>query len=383
MKPPLRICFPFSGETVGGSHISALLLIRHLERSRFEPLVVVHEPAGPLARLLREQGVACEALPVRSYPTGFRRDVLRDARWLMTTAPRLARYLRSRDVAIVHTNELRTHLAWLPPALLCGVRTVWHQRTRSIAVQNHRIALRLVDRIVGISDFAVQGIVDRVPAERVQVIYNPFETGPPQAGFPEAVAAARAEILGARARDGATRIVGFFGALLENKRPILFLETAARILAELPGRAVFALFADDRAITVAELRAFAERLGILEQMRFMGFRHPPEPWLAACDLVLAPAVREGFGRVLVEAALVGTPVVAADSGGQSEAIRHGETGYLVPPDDAEGFARQAVAVLKDPKLAVSVAKKACAAARGRYSTERHVTEMMELYDSLV
>ena len=79
----------------------------------------------------------------------------------------------------------------------------------------------------------------------------------------------------------------------------------------------------------------------------MGFRYPPEPWIAACDVLLVPAVEEPFGRSLIEAMLLGTPLIAADSGGNPEIIRHGETGYLVPPDDPDAFAERTLALLED------------------------------------
>jgi hypothetical protein len=44
----------------------------------------------------------------------------------------------------------------------------------------------------------------------------------------------------------------------------------------------------------------------------MGSRMPIEPWLSGCDLLIAPAIDEPFGRTLVEAAMVGTPVIATD-----------------------------------------------------------------------
>ncbi len=51
------VCLPFIGDLVGGSHMSSLGLIRNLPRSRFVPLVVLHDTDGPVADLFRREGI--------------------------------------------------------------------------------------------------------------------------------------------------------------------------------------------------------------------------------------------------------------------------------------------------------------------------------------
>ena len=79
------------------------------------------------------------------------------------------------------------------------------------------------------------------------------------------------------------------------------------------------------------------KFDLMTQCRLMGPRFPIEQWMMGLDALVVPAVRETFGRTLVEAMLCGTPVVAADDGGHREIIRHGETGFLVQPDNPEAF----------------------------------------------
>ena len=52
-RAPTVVAFPFVGELVGGSHISACGLIRALDRSRFTPLVLLQHPDGAVGRLFR------------------------------------------------------------------------------------------------------------------------------------------------------------------------------------------------------------------------------------------------------------------------------------------------------------------------------------------
>jgi phosphatidylinositol alpha-1,6-mannosyltransferase len=60
---------------------------------------------------------------------------------------------------------------------------------------------------------------------------------------------------------------------------------------------------------------------------------------------------EGLGIVYLEASAVGRPVVAGDSGGAPDAVREGETGYVVPGRDLDALADRICALLLDPALA--------------------------------
>jgi glycosyltransferase involved in cell wall biosynthesis len=71
-------------------------------------------------------------------------------------------------------------------------------------------------------------------------------------------------------------------------------------------------------------------------------------FFAAGDAIVLPSVREQFGSVLVEGMACGLPAVAVDALGPGEIVRHGESGWLVAPDDEEGLAQALVEVVEDP-----------------------------------
>src|SRR3546814_10487027 len=59
-REPATICFPFTGDAIGGSHISVLGLIRNLDRSRYRPLILPQRPDGAVAALFREHRIRSE-----------------------------------------------------------------------------------------------------------------------------------------------------------------------------------------------------------------------------------------------------------------------------------------------------------------------------------
>jgi glycosyltransferase involved in cell wall biosynthesis len=69
---------------------------------------------------------------------------------------------------------------------------------------------------------------------------------------------------------------------------------------------------------------------------------------AASDLIVLPSVREAFGLVLVEAMTCGLPALAVNAYGPAEIVDDGETGWLIPPDDATALADALVEAVDDP-----------------------------------
>jgi phosphatidyl-myo-inositol alpha-mannosyltransferase len=100
---------------------------------------------------------------------------------------------------------------------------------------------------------------------------------------------------------------------------------------------------------------------------------------AAADCLCAPAVRnESFGIVLLEAMASGRPVVASDLSGYGLVVRHGETGWLVPPADPRALAEALVRVLGD--AAAARAMGAAGHERARlYSWQRVSERLLHLY----
>ena len=177
--------------------------------------------------------------------------------------------------------------------------------------------------------------------------------------------------------------IGLFGNLIDWKRPIVFAEAAARISETWHEPVHFLVLGDDRGDFGPEMQRIADRAGIGERFHILGFRHPVWPYLCACDLVFAPAVGEPFGRSLVEAMLVGSTVVASDSGGHREILSQDETGLLVTPDDAEALAEAAVALLRDAARCERITRAAMHEAVDRFGADEHARRVVGVYDELL
>jgi glycosyltransferase involved in cell wall biosynthesis len=105
-------------------------------------------------------------------------------------------------------------------------------------------------------------------------------------------------------------------------------------------------------------------------------------FLAASDVVVLPSVREQFGQVLVEGMACGLPAIAVDAWGPADIIEHGETGWLVEPDDVVSLANALVHAVNCPAERRRRGLRAAEVARERYSWPALAEEVAVVYDAV-
>jgi glycosyltransferase involved in cell wall biosynthesis len=104
---------------------------------------------------------------------------------------------------------------------------------------------------------------------------------------------------------------------------------------------------------------------------------------AAADVVVLPSVREQFGQVLVEGMACGLPAIAVDAHGPADIIRHGDTGWLVEPDDLIGLANALVEAINRPEERLRRGANAAQDVAERYAWPVLAHEVAGLYDDVV
>ncbi|MGF1545596.1 MAG: glycosyltransferase [Parvularculaceae bacterium] len=374
-RPPAKVLFPYVGVAAGGSHVSSLGLIQKLDRARYEPVLALQHMDGAVHDAMKEADAPLLQAPASPEMKAGGGVSGSDYFRILAATPRLARFVREGRYAIVHGNDGLSTATWALAAKLAGAKLVWHNRGNPRAAGLRFVAPLLADRVVSVSAFASPrpGLVSA--AGKNAVVHSPFDVDVDA----DRVAARDALATELRA-DPRTLFVGFFGNLIARKRPLLFVDAVVALRERLGGRPVKGLLfgaADDGVDD--EVRARAAAAGAADDIHLMGFRKPGATWIAACDILLVPAVEEPFGRTLIEAMLVRTPIVATDSGGNPEAIRHEETGLIAPPEDAAALADAMARLAATPDLAARLAEAARADALQRFGEDRHAEAIMAIY----
>ncbi|TKW66615.1 MAG: glycosyltransferase family 4 protein [Paracoccus denitrificans] len=382
----IRILYPFAGDTgLGGSHVSALGLIRGLDPDRFEPRILIHRQAGAVGEYFRDMGLAIEVvpdLPLMRTPNYPREGDIRPAGYFLRLVPRLMKEMRRINPQIVHTNEGRLHTNWSIPTRLSGRKHLWHHRQDPRAFGINKLAPLTASRIVSVSQFALPVKPVRPIAGRYDIVRSPFDFSAP---LPDN-AAARQMILEQLSLPQDTLLLGWFGTLVERKKPVRFVEAVAEIQQAIPDRPVHGLLfgGSDEADPTQRQQCLdmAAARGITDRIHMMGFRNPIQDYMAGVDFYLVTAINEPFGRTLIEAMHLGTLVIATEHGGNPEAITDGMNGFLVPPEDPHAFVAPVIALATDPAQMQKVVDTARAHVLANYGQEVHVRQISRIYAQL-
>ena len=380
----VKVAFPFIHDAVGGSHISALNLIRHLDADRFEPLVLLENPKGRVGDLFRTEGIPFEPIATKAAATddaiGESASKLSLARYGLSRVWTIARQLRRHRVDIVHTNDGRMHVFGGLAAKLAGAKQVWHHRSDPESIGFRLMAPASASHVVTVSRFVGPRPGWWSAADRWTVVPSPFDTDTPRSDRE----ACRRDMLAALDAPDNAAVISFFANYNLRKRPLAFVRAIAALKAKDPARPIMApMFGKPFETSEEDIVNLASELGVGDIVRPMGFRYPPEPWMAGSDILFVASVREPFGRTLIEAMLQKTLVVAVDSGGNPEALVDRVTGHLVPVDDAEAAAVRLAEAINDPGTTRNIVERARTDALSRFGMQRHVQAIMQVYDEVM
>ena len=133
----------------------------------------------------------------------------------------------------------------------------------------------------------------------------------------------------------------------------------------------------------ANLEDMAQKLGIKPRVRFLGWREDAEALFATADVFVCPSRHEPLGNVVIEAWAQGVPVLAADSLGPGTLIEQGNTGLLVPINDAPALAKSLKSMVEDDDLCRELARNGQAAYKMNYTEQTVVDKYLAFFEKLM
>lgn len=383
-SPPIKVLSLIASAELGGAERVLLDVVRFLDRTRYDPWVIV-PGSGPLVAELEAVGAPVKVIDLfgrggslgrYSHPEDYFRAL---SGWpqLVRGLAKLAALVNEQNIRIIHSHSLKTHIltCLLSPLVRC--RLIWHVHDfylrRSGFLWLALCAEVFPDLLIANS----QAVADQFPRRsRIAVIYNgvDVETFRPSPG-------------GRRHRDGCW--IGMVGAFAPWKGQHIFVQAAAEVVERIPD-ATFFLIGDVIYATAGhrdyrrELEALVRRLGLEGRVVFTGFRRDIAAVLADLDIVVHCSVEpEPFGRAVIEAMSCGKPVIAARGGGVSEIIVDGEDGLLVPPGDARLLAEAILTLTGDLGRRVRLGEGARRRIEERFRIQDQVRQIEQCYERLL
>ena len=183
-----------------------------------------------------------------------------------------------------------------------------------------------------------------------------------------------------RPRFRSPPVIGALGRLHRNKGyDVLFEALASPELAARPWQCVLGGDGPERTTLEAE----AKRRGISDRVRFIGWVSDRQAFFNTIDLFVLPSREEPFGIVLIEAMAAGLPVVATDTDGPSSILHDGQTGLMVPRDNAKALAGALINALASQADMAHMGQSGFADAKARFSQEDVAALLKSALDRLL
>lgn len=307
----------------GGAERVVLTLLQHIDRTRFEPILV----------LLKKEGHYTDQIPENIEVIDLQASQARKALW------KIIKIIRTKkpDTIFTTLSHLNLIIAILRP-FLSRKLTFIARESNTVSVRNKREkyprlfdwlyqhVYQNFDLIVTQAEFMRNDLIQNygIAPEKMVVIYNPVD--------------AEAVITQSKASKvnlplGVCNLLAV-GKLGYQKGFDLLLQSISKL--------------DDRYhLTILgegadrqKLQQLIERYNLQKRVTLAGFAQNPYTYMKEADLLVLSSRYEGLPNVVLEANALGTPVVAfASPGGTLEIIEEGLNGFTVTPFDTCAFAR--------------------------------------------
>jgi glycosyltransferase involved in cell wall biosynthesis len=356
----VKILHVETGRHLYGGALQVFYLLRGLHEKRVENLLVcptgsaIAEAAAPYARVI--------AMPMRGELD-------------LVFGHRLRRLTRRERPDVLHIHSRRgADLFGSLTARITGQRSILTRR-----VDNPepgwlaRWKYAPFEKIVTISEGIRRVLLDEgLPAEKVVCIHSAVDIEAWQQPRERDWFCAEFGL------DGDVKAVAVIAQLIERKGHRFLVEAMPAILEQVP-QARFLFFGQGPLEDA--LKQLCRENGVADRVIFAGFRDDLARIMPNLDLVVHPALMEGLGVSLLQAAAAGVPIVAGRAGGIPEIVRDGENGFLVNPQEISSLTEAVSRVLCDTGLSRQLGQRATSIAMADFSLEAMVDANLQIYPS--
>lgn len=170
---------------------------------------------------------------------------------------------------------------------------------------------------------------------------------------------------------------------ISNFRPIKNLPTVLRVFHSIQKKIPSKLVLVGDGPEMATVRSLAKELGILSRIRFLGRVDQVESILPCADIFLMPSYLESFGLALLEAMSCGVPTISSNTGGITELVEHGKTGFVFDPEDVSAMAEKSIEILENHSLYKELSRNGREWAHRFFHQENIVDRYEELYRKIL
>ena len=387
--------------TTGGSHYCLLEIVNQLNRERFEPICGFYEDNS----LMEDFSRACrtEMFPLGNpiilfprmkrgnpliIPVKLLQKILNLFKCYIPFLLRNLIFILHNHIDLVHlNNSLDVGYEWRIISRLVGVKCLTHQRGKPVLSKWKRRMASSFDAVICIARFLKEDL--RRQGVNVHEGFVVINDGIDPGYIKSRLTRSREDARTALGLSGDKPLIGIVG----NFKPWKGQEIVVRAVDFLKDRYpdLHCLIIGDYSRTFTEdvdhyesVVSYTKEHGVEEMVSFLGYRNDVPDLVNCLDIfVHASTSPEPFGRVILEALVLETPVIATNFGGPLDIIEDGISGILVPPGDPEAMSKAIDRLLQDKDLMDRMAAAGRIRVDEKFLLEDNVRRTEELYDSLL
>jgi len=336
----------------GGGQRSLHLLIKYLNRDRFQPFLVV-----PKEDELSEEAAR---LGVKTFILPFPRIRTINAASPASSLVRLWRIVRENRIDLIHTESPREAFYAVLVKKVSGVRVIFHARVSDSHVLGDRLLYYLTDRLIAVSGTAARRFRDR--KNKVAIIFNGVEL---DAFRPSD-----------RCENNGPLQIGYFGQIQRRKGIDALLGAMRSINREVE----LTVMGDGDPEYLEELGAMSGGVSVT----YKNYRPNILDDMSAVDTVVLPAMKEeGLSRMIIESMAMGKVVIATDLMSSREAMGEELKEFMFPAGDHEKLAAIIRKVSDDRRILCSMREKTRGRAEQLFDVRKNTGMIEGIYDSLL
>jgi glycosyltransferase involved in cell wall biosynthesis len=322
----MNILFPFVGDSVGGSYISTIEIIKELKRKNINTKVLLTCKNGPLKNLLSFNKIKFKYLKIESIKSD--RNIVHKLFLILKNFFKVKNFLNKNNIEIIHCNDLRNNIMWSLWAWFSNRKMIWHQRTPWTNSIQVKFFILFASAIICNSKF-VKNNFRHFLKKKIFLVYNIFKKKKLKKKINKKII-----------------ILGSFANYQKIKRHDLLIKLAIYFKKNKKNYRIISYGNDHDNHLTNEIKKFNIRSNFILKK----FTNAALNKMNQCDIVLAMSDADAFGRTILESMAVSVPVIASNTGGHRELIKNGYNGILFKKGNYKDCAKKIEVIIKSKIL---------------------------------
>ena len=362
------ILFPFLGNSVGGSHLSTLTLIKNIKIINYEYIVLLIN-TGVLENVLIENKIKYIKINL-NIPRSFN-NIINIIKVFIFNFFKVYKILKKLNPYAVHTNELKMHYLWSMICKVTNIPHIWHQHSAFYSRRNIFFSA-LSTKILTVSNFCKNSFTKEM-SKRAQIVYNPFDINMYKKNKVK-----KANLLKKINLIPNKNTISFFGGESSQKGFHKFLEIIKKLDLKYRNRFNYLIVGN-----IKEKRKIVN-LNLKGKTKIISFNNFINDLIKISDIIIFPSKNEGFGRVLIEAMLLKTYFIVSNSGAHKELVINNQNGFISYTNIAQDYVDIALKILKNKNKNKNknIINNAFKFAESKFSVQKYILRIKKHYDEL-